>query len=55
MTEHASKAAAAARSFRLATRLRDADRLAHELALHNHFDRFWPTPPTYRACTRWAR
>lgn len=40
----------AARSFRLAMRLRESDPLAHSLALHQHFDRFVPPPAQARTC-----
>ena len=43
-------AAEAARSFRLATRLRDVDPLAYELSLHQHFERFVPPPARHRTC-----
>lgn len=42
MSSSTQTAAEAARSFRMAMRLKDTDRLAHELALHQHFDRFVP-------------
>lgn len=39
-TSSTQQAADAARSFRLAMRLRDRDPLAHEWALLEHFERF---------------
>lgn len=43
MSNSANQAAAdAARSFRMAMRLRESDPLVHQLALHEHFERFVP-------------
>lgn len=51
MTTTSSKQAAdAARSFRLATRVRDFDPLAYDLALHQHFDQFVLRPERNHAC-----
>lgn len=51
MTNSSSKQAAeAARSFRLATRVREVDPLAYDLALHQHFDQFVLRPERHRTC-----
>lgn len=49
-TTQKQDAGEAARSFRLAMRLRSSDPLAHSLALHQHFDRFVPPPALARTC-----
>lgn len=51
MTTTSTKHAAdAARSFRLATRVRDVDPLAYDLALHQHFDQFVLRSERNRTC-----
>lgn len=49
-TTQKQNAGEAARSFRLAMRLRGSDPLSHSLALHQHFDRFVPPRPQARVC-----
>lgn len=50
-TSSTETAAEAARSFRLAARLRESDSLAYELALCRHFDQYVPAPERQRTCS----
>lgn|GEM_PF-5910316 len=50
-TNTSSQAAEAARSFRLATRAREVDPIAYDLALHQHLDQFVLRPGRNRACS----
>lgn len=50
-TSSRQNAAEAARSFRLAARLRESDPLAYDLALYRHFGEYVPVPDRQRTCS----